>query len=316
MYLQDTSQKPYSSLVSPARVPLCLCFCISSNIFRVLLQWHSSCQASQTSVVYSPRLWPSASAYLIAFAILCCICTVLVGIQKESYGIIIYIGQLITCIYKVHYAPTCVEKELVSRHSRRHYANFVQCKTDTMRKLQHYFFCVQYAHSPKTFVRVSYLAPALPGNTWTEAASMCTCHYLIPAYNDINWQQRPCSSHGSLLHPRRTYLRSAWTRGGDYSHQWGKQKQQSHDCFISFDLIMVYHTHGISWPLNSHHIAIMPFPKHSSRCAEKSYTSIAEMPCKGRSIKSNVNQISLSWMFFNTEENMGVCWNMGGHLCK
>ena len=90
MYLQDTSQKPYSSLVSPTRVPLCLCFCISSNIFRVWLQWHSSCQASQTSVVYSPRLWPSASAYLIAFAILCCICTVLVGIQKESYGIIIY----------------------------------------------------------------------------------------------------------------------------------------------------------------------------------------------------------------------------------
>lgn len=151
------------------------------------------------------------------------------------------IGQLTTCIYKVHYAPTCVEKELVSRHSRRTLCKFRWVQNGHA-NYSTTFLCTIYAHSPKTFARVSYLAPALPGNTWTEAASMCTCHYLIPAYNDINWKQRPCSSHGSLLHPRRTYFRSAWTRGSDYSHQVGHAKAAKSWLFHIF-----WPDHGISY---------------------------------------------------------------------
>lgn len=159
--------------------------------------------------------------------------------SRYTKGIIIY---RTTCIYKAHYAPTCVEKELVSRHSRRTLCKFRSVQDGHNAQITALLFCIQYAHSPKTVARVSYLAPALPGNTWIEAASMCTCHYLIHAYNDINWKQRPCSSHCSLLHPRRTYLRSAWTRGGDYSHQVGQATATKSWLFHIF-----WPNHGISY---------------------------------------------------------------------
>lgn len=169
-----------------------------------------------------------------------------------------------------------------------------------MRKLQHYLFCVQYMHTHPKCLR-EYLILLLHCQGTRGLKPLVCAHVIIwfpPTTTSIESKGLAAptavyciqDAHISVL-PGHVAVTTAT--------KWGTQKQQSHDCFISFDLIMVYHTHGISWPLNSHHIAIMPFPKHSSRCAEKSYTSIAEMPCKGRSIKSNVNQILLSWMFFN-----------------